>query len=210
MFSNRTGSRGGVVKAVTGSGTPAPVASTGISSYFSKLMPVCCLDGSFGSPKSSFSRRVLREPTTCTPLRHTPDPGASCWPSPRDSLGAHPLLEERTDHSFPPPRARGEPDGPFPKAPLLRLSFWAGRESKFLRGEARESSQPVLLSALNECKGIQGRTRLARWWEEWMQRAAHFSNEGVHMQILSQYRARLQGMSLGRAKGQRKPTKLRL
>ena len=40
MFSRRTGSIGGLVNSVTGSGTPLPEASTGMSAYLSKLIPV--------------------------------------------------------------------------------------------------------------------------------------------------------------------------
>ena len=74
MFSNKRGSKGGLLNERMGSGTPAPVASTGISSYFSKLMPVCCLEGSVASPKNSFSMRAFRPPTTCLPSRQTPYP----------------------------------------------------------------------------------------------------------------------------------------
>ena len=63
-----------------GSGTPAPVASTGISSYFSKLMPVCCLEGSAESPKNSFSMRKFRPPTMCLPSLQTPYPKDSRVP----------------------------------------------------------------------------------------------------------------------------------
>jgi len=44
MFSRRTGSIGGLVNCKTGSGTPLPVASTGISAYLSKLIPVDYMD----------------------------------------------------------------------------------------------------------------------------------------------------------------------
>jgi hypothetical protein len=58
----------------TGSGTSWPEASTGISSYFSKLIPVCCLVGSSVTPKSSRSRRGLGGPAMCFPSRHCPSP----------------------------------------------------------------------------------------------------------------------------------------
>jgi hypothetical protein len=147
MFSKRTGSNGGFVKAVTGSGTPAPVASTGISSYFSKLMPVCCLDGSVGSPKSSFSIRGLRGPTTWRPLRQAPNPEESrCWLSPRGSLAVHPLLDGRPAQSLAllPPRMGLL--NPMPKAVSLPpLSGGPPRRgSNPRRGEAWGSFQPVL------------------------------------------------------------------
>lgn len=63
------------MKAVTASGTSVPDASTGISSYFSKLMPVVCLEGSFGTPKSSRSNLGFGGPGTCFPSRHVPSPG---------------------------------------------------------------------------------------------------------------------------------------
>ena len=85
IFSNKRESKGGLVNERMGSGTPAPVASTGISSYFSKLMPVCCLEGSAASPKSSFSMRKFRPPATCLPSLQTPYPKVSRAPdSPRD------------------------------------------------------------------------------------------------------------------------------
>lgn len=77
MFSNKRESKGGLVNERMGSGTPAPVASTGISSYFSKLMPVCCFEGSAASPKSSFSMRKFRPPATCLPSLQTPYPKVS-------------------------------------------------------------------------------------------------------------------------------------
>ena len=152
MFSKRTGSSGGLVKAITGSGTPAPVASTGMSSYFSKLMPVCCLDGSVGSPKSSFSILGLRGPTTWTPLRQTPKPEESrCWLSPReDSLGVQPALDGRPAQSLAPvPEREGlkalppkAPPLPPPPPPLSDIPLRRG--SKPLRGEAWGSFQPFL------------------------------------------------------------------
>lgn len=65
-----------------GAGTSCPVASTGISSYFSKLIPVCCLAGSFGTPKSSRSRRGFGGPGMCFPSRHWPSPEPPLYPPP--------------------------------------------------------------------------------------------------------------------------------
>lgn len=70
----------------TGSGTFWPDASTGISSYFSKLIPVCCLVGSSTTPKSSRSSRTLAGPATCFPSRHCPSP------LPRAEILGPPLL----------------------------------------------------------------------------------------------------------------------
>ena len=77
MFVNRCGSSGGLVNAVTASGTSVPDASTGMSSYFSKLIPVVCLEGSFGTPKRSRSKRGFGGPGTCFPSRQVPSPGAA-------------------------------------------------------------------------------------------------------------------------------------
>lgn len=158
MFSKRTGSNGGLVKAVTGSGTPAPVASTGISSYFSKLIPVCCLDGSVGSPKSSFSILGLRGPTTCTPLRQAPNPEESrCWLSPRDSLGVQPALDGRPAQSLAPlPAREGLNALPSNAPPLLPLSDIPPRRgAKPLRGDARGSSQPFLKASARSTQEVK-------------------------------------------------------
>lgn len=45
----------GESNSVIGSGTFKPLASTGMSAYFSKLMPVVCFKGSPGSPNKSNS-----------------------------------------------------------------------------------------------------------------------------------------------------------
>jgi len=71
------------VNVVTGSGTFVPEASIGISSYLSKLIPVACLRGSFGTPNSSRSRRWFGGPGTCFPSRHAPSPAP---PPPRAAL----------------------------------------------------------------------------------------------------------------------------
>jgi len=73
----------------TGSGTFWPDASTGMSSYFSKLIPVCCLLGSSATPNSSRSTRGLAGPAMCFPSTHRPSPpprGAPDDPPPAAGL----------------------------------------------------------------------------------------------------------------------------
>src|SRR6266576_3193398 len=106
MFSRRTGSRGEFAKERTGSGTPAPVASTGMSSYLSKLIPVCCLDGSLGSPKRSFSSRILRPPTICFPSRQAPKPNMDSPRGAGSRLREDQLGEDGAEAQLPPPPPR--------------------------------------------------------------------------------------------------------
>ena len=96
MVVRRWSSSGGFVNAVTGSGTPCPEASTGMSSYFSKLMPVWALVGSLATPKSSRSNRAFAGPGTCLPSLHAPSPeprGGATTPG-----AAACLLERRMHH----------------------------------------------------------------------------------------------------------------
>lgn len=68
------------MKVVTGSGTSCPDASTGISSYFSKLIPMFCFVGSLGTPKSSRSRRGFGGPGMCFPSTQRPSPEPALLP----------------------------------------------------------------------------------------------------------------------------------
>jgi hypothetical protein len=66
MFSSRTGSIGGLVNSRTGSGTPVPLASTGMSAYLSKLIPVTY------TKSVEVERAVQHLLTTCAPSPTSP------------------------------------------------------------------------------------------------------------------------------------------
>lgn len=144
MFLSRWSSRGGLVNFRTGSGTSWPEASTGISSYFSKLIPVCCLVGSSATPNSSRSRRGLGGPAICFPSRHCPSP------APRADEGAEPPPAAGLPYAF---RLKAgfcpavsQPGRPAGAAPLLR-GVKSGALAQFPPAPERASpaAKPFLL-----------------------------------------------------------------
>lgn len=126
------------MKLVTASGTSWPDASTGISSYFSKLIPMFCLVGSFGTPKSSRSRVGSGGPGICFPSAQRPSPEPECLPE----LGAPYPLESKarrargggTSHPVPPAAFVAAALGVKVGAEAQPLT-WGGRAGAVLLGE---------------------------------------------------------------------------
>lgn len=136
MLRSRWSSNGGLVNVRTGSGTSCPEASTGISSYFSKLMPVCCLVGSSAMPKSSRSRRGFAGPAMCLPSFHCPSPPPRAMAP--EAAGLPYALESKPPEArascHPPRRGGGPPRG-----------AKVGASAQFPAGRGPSAAKPLVV-----------------------------------------------------------------